>query len=51
MHIMESIAVTERDCFVANDEMSKIRMECSNVDNANMNVRKEIDYNEKLLSE
>ena len=49
--LIEQIAVTERDCANANHELAEIRHHCTSQDLANLNLRKEVDYNEKLLNE
>lgn len=41
---MEMITATERDVVDASRELSDIRNECSQVDAANLNLRKDIEH-------
>lgn len=49
--LIEQIAVTERDVANSNHEMADVRHACSTQDLGNLNLRKEVEYNEKLVHE
>ena len=51
MRLMETIAVTENDICTASLEMADLRAACSSKDLENLNIRKEIEFHEKLVGE
>ena len=42
--VIELIAVTERDVAAASNELADVRHECSTVDMANLNHRKDVEH-------
>lgn len=51
IRLMEQIAVTERDVAASNGELAELRNACSSHDMANLNLRKECEYTDKLVME
>lgn len=47
MAILDSIAVVERDVYSACRELNDLRVQCTQVDLANMDAKKQIDYQEQ----
>lgn len=50
MKVIEQIAVTERDVVEASRELSDVRNEVSQVDAANLNLRKDIEHQESMVN-
>lgn len=49
--LIEQIGLTERDVLEANGNIANLRMECSQVDSSNLNLRKDIEFTETRLNE
>lgn len=51
MQLIDQIGVTDREVMLASGELGEYRQQCSAQDMANLNLKKEIEYQERLVNE